>query len=397
MAEHQVCFQAVAKSISQLQMREPFYGHIAGQLKRCITGQISTAAVTFDSAGDIELLVNPAFFMEELDVDERVAVIKHELLHVVLKHLSRLDWRKHNPQLLNLAADLVVNQYVKPWPLPEGAITLTTFPELNLPAAKPFEYYYEILQKQAKESPQSITKIILNGSKRGEHLWEGETAQNSSNNQDNLVSGWKLDRLIGDALDASGSDFGTLPQPLRKAVLADRERLKESQVDWRRSLRLFASAGSRTEIKTTRRKMSKRFEGNPGIRIKRKKRFAVVIDTSGSIQEEQLLSFQSEISAIYRSGIELTVVECDAAIGRHYDFSGKFDTKITGGGGTCFDPAIAWVNDRSNGRFDGCIYFTDGYAQKPSSRSMVSLLWVLTREHNKQVASFEGRTILLKD
>ena len=67
MAEHQVCFQSVAKSISQLQMREPFYGHIAGQLKRCITSKISTAAVTFDPAGDIELLVNPSFFMEELN------------------------------------------------------------------------------------------------------------------------------------------------------------------------------------------------------------------------------------------------------------------------------------------------------------------------------------------
>ena len=397
MVDHQVCFQSVAKSISQLQMREPFYGHIAGQLKRCVTDKVSTAAVTFDSSGDIELLVNPSFFIDELNVDERVAVIKHELLHVVLKHLSRLDWKKHNPQLLNLAADIVVNQYVKPWPLPEGAVTLATFPELNLPAAKPFEYYYEILQKQAKDSPQTITQIILDGSKRGEHLWDEEVKETGPGNEGNSLPGWKLDRLIGDALEAAGTDFGSLPQPLRKAVLADRERLKESQVDWRRSLRLFATAGSRTEIKTTRRKMSKRFEGNPGIRIKRKKRFAVVIDTSGSIQEEQLLSFQSEIAAIYRNGIELTVIECDAEIGRHYDFSGKFDTKITGGGGTSFDPAIEWVNDRSNGRFDGCVYFTDGYASKPSSRSLVPLLWVLTREHNKQATEFQGQTIFLSD
>ena len=110
-----------------------------------------------------------------------------------------------------------------------------------------------------------------------------------------------------------------------------------------------------------------------------------------------MLSFQSEIAAIYRSGIELTVIECDAYIGRHYDFSGKFDTKITGGGGTSFDPAIEWVNDRSNGRFDGCVYFTDGYASKPSSRSLVPLLWVLTREHNKQATEFQGQTIFLSD
>ena len=132
-------------------MREPFYGHIAGQLKRCVTDRVSTAAVTFDSSGDIELLVNPSFFIDELNVDERVAVIMHELLHVVLQHLSRLDWKKHNPQLLNLAADIVVNQYVKPWPLPEGAVTLATFPELNLPAA-------------------AVRVLLRNTSKTGERL-----------------------------------------------------------------------------------------------------------------------------------------------------------------------------------------------------------------------------------
>ena len=92
MVDHRGSFQSVAKSISQLDERA-FYGHIAGQLKRCATDKVSTAAVTFDSSGDIELLVNPSFFIDELNVDERVAVIKHELLHVVLKHLSRLDWR----------------------------------------------------------------------------------------------------------------------------------------------------------------------------------------------------------------------------------------------------------------------------------------------------------------
>ena len=382
-----------------LQMREPFYGHIAAQLKRCITEKIGTAAVTFDADGDVELLVNEAFFMGELNADERVAVIKHELLHVILKHLSRLDWKTHDPQLLNLAADLVVNQYVKPWPLPEGAITLTTFPELKLPASKPLEYYYDVLCEEAKQSPPSLTQIILDDSKRGEHPWkEGQSqGQEQAGEQSDSMSGWKLDRLVAEAFEAAGSDVGKLPQPLRKALQDDQDKRKQAQIDWRRSLRLFATTGSRTEIKTTRRKMSKRFEENPGIRIKKKKRFAVVIDTSGSIQEAQLLSFQAEITAIYRGGIEVKVIECDAEIGRHYDFEGRFDTKITGGGGTSFDPAIDWVNDRRNGRFDGCIYFTDGYAASPSTRSLVPLLWVLTRGHNNEALGFQGRTIFLDD
>ena len=68
-------------------------------------------------------------------------------------------------------------------------------------------------------------------------MWDEEVKETGPGNEGNSLPGWKLDRLIGEALEAAGTDFGSLPQPLRQAVLADRERLKESWVDWRRSLR----------------------------------------------------------------------------------------------------------------------------------------------------------------
>jgi predicted metal-dependent peptidase len=76
------------------------------------------------------LYVNPEFLIDKLTNDQRIAVLKHEVLHLVFKHLFRGNGKQRF--LENIAADLVVNQYVEPWPLPEGAILLNSFPDLKL-------------------------------------------------------------------------------------------------------------------------------------------------------------------------------------------------------------------------------------------------------------------------
>lgn len=51
--------------------------------------------------------------------------------------------KDYHPTLHNIAADLVVNQYVAPWPLPGVHITLDTFLHLRLQPYKSLDYYYE--------------------------------------------------------------------------------------------------------------------------------------------------------------------------------------------------------------------------------------------------------------
>ena len=53
-----------------------------------------------------------------------------------------------NSELFNIAADIVVNQYIGPhWDLPETAVTSYTFPDLKLLPEQHLEYYFEILLK----------------------------------------------------------------------------------------------------------------------------------------------------------------------------------------------------------------------------------------------------------
>jgi len=113
----------VSRGIVSLLLKEPFYGHLLSGVVRRIDDTVDTAAVSLTPSG-LHLIVNPQFFMKELKKDERVAVIKHEALHLLFRHLYRPLIKRGDASLFNIAADLVVNQLVAPWPLPKMAVTL---------------------------------------------------------------------------------------------------------------------------------------------------------------------------------------------------------------------------------------------------------------------------------
>ena len=159
--------------------------------------------------------------------------------------------------------------------------------------------------------------------------------------------------------------------------------------------KLLRTAGYRTEVVPTHRRMSKRFGTFPGIRIRRKQRLAVVIDTSGSISETVLEVFFREIHGIWRNDADVIVIECDAAVQRTYPYKGETPKAVEGGGGTAFDPALAWVRDPRNGPFDACIYLTDGCAGEPDVRTRCPLLWVVTADGNVGPHLRSGRVIQL--
>ena len=134
-------------------LKEPFYAHFLSGIIREVTDKVPTAAVGFKS-GKIALYVNENFFLKELKLSERVAVIKHETLHIIFKHLFRMKTKDYDNKLFNIAADIVVNQLISPWKLPDSAVTLETFPELKLPRDKSVEWYYEKLKKTASKDKE---------------------------------------------------------------------------------------------------------------------------------------------------------------------------------------------------------------------------------------------------
>jgi predicted metal-dependent peptidase len=99
--------QELDQCIVRVLREEPFFGHLLGSVIRRLDLQIPTAAVTLSPVG-VSLVVNPMFFLHELTSDERCAVVKHEILHLVLKHLFRFSDKARDQHRLNQSDDTSV-------------------------------------------------------------------------------------------------------------------------------------------------------------------------------------------------------------------------------------------------------------------------------------------------
>jgi predicted metal-dependent peptidase len=261
------------------------------------------------------------------------------------------------------------------------------FPELNLLKGQTMEYYYNELLKLSNPNAQELYPISMealnacskNIGSRGIHdFWSSSLSDRTIN------------RVIKEAKGKS-LDFGNLPLDVQRAIDLTTSTPK---ISWKQILRLFNSSCGRTVLRSTRRKESKRFEGNPGSKIKKLKRIVVAIDTSGSINTETLSLFWNEVQQIYRTGTTITIIECDAQIQATYELrKSKVLPTLKGGGGTNFNPVIEWVNQQSV--YTGLIYFTDGYGPN-SVKCKVPVLWCVYGL-NESTDHLKGRVLRLID
>jgi predicted metal-dependent peptidase len=358
-------------------LKEPFYAHFLSGIIREVTDKVPTAAVGFKS-GKITLYVNENFFLKELrSISERVAVIKHETLHIIFKHLFRMKTKNYDNQLFNIAADIVVNQLITPWKLPDSAVTLETFPELKLPKDKSVEWYYENLKKNASkdsEYKRRLMEISEQGTHSDHKMW-GENENFSIE-----VVETEVDRMIIQAKDRTPvKDHSTIPLGIKSLIKSIIEK-RNPQIDWKRALKLFSSTSRRTRVYHTMKRFSKRFGTRPGIKIKRFQKLAVAIDTSGSINKDDFNTFFSEIHSMWKFGAEVDVLECDADVQKKYSYRGRTPKFVHGGGGTSFDPVFEHIRSNRFERYDGCIYLTDGYAPEPKIKPPCKVFWCITKD-----------------
>ncbi|MEM7039583.1 MAG: hypothetical protein AAF570_21600, partial [Bacteroidota bacterium] len=106
---------------------EVFYGHFFQSMIKEVHQRIQTMAI--GPSGDyVKLHINPVFWCRELtDWRLQYGLVKHEILHVVFKHIFRGKDYKHK-DIFNIACDLVVNQYISEAQLPPSRVHLGLFP-----------------------------------------------------------------------------------------------------------------------------------------------------------------------------------------------------------------------------------------------------------------------------
>jgi predicted metal-dependent peptidase len=384
---------------------EPFYAHFFTSLVKRVANDVDTLAVGYHN-NLVTLHIGPKFWNEHLvNTGFKLGGIKHEILHIVFKHIFRYKGFSHKT-LFNVAADLVVNQCIDPEQLIEGCVMLEKFPELNLKPHEHTNYYYNALLELYNKctSPDCSEGDKESESWKNLRSFLDENDQNQRRHAlwkkiDDLTNAEKdiLESAINQNLENSlqrtkHEHYGKLPAGLKQYL----EEFKVSQipvVNWRRMLRLFANSSSKTRIRNTLRRPSKRYGTNPGIKVKKKQKLLVAIDTSGSISQDELREFFNEIYHIWKQGTEVMVVECDTVIGSTYAYKGKTPQNATGGGGTDFEAPIIWAN--LTYRPDALVYFTDAYGPNPRTKCLCPMLWMVSKNGDsvENIREFQGRKV----
>ena len=334
--------------------------------------------------------------------EEQVAIAVHEALHVALRHVQRGEAMRlregpaFDARRWNIACDAIVNHSIGGcrWSkLPAGA----WYPENCIDPAKlkerpadlwtAEEIYYELQDQERQhgkllKSAGSFCAPDLIGA-------PGTSVRSGGAHEEGMEQGIWRERLVR-------AQAGSAPGSVLRRLAAD---VPKPEVKWESVLRDFLVARlmpltEATWDRPSRRTLAMGREAcwiepgigrRPGIR-----RAGVVIDTSGSIDQQLLGTFLSEINnLIVQTGCEVVLVDCDAQVQQVSKHRMPIRGYIAkGGGGTDFRPGIEALRRAAP---DVAVYFTDLMGTFPEKHPPFPLLWVAARD----LAVPFGRTVLL--
>jgi predicted metal-dependent peptidase len=376
----------VSKIAKQLMLKEPFYGMFLSTLNKCVRTDVPTAGVSKLNI-NYQLAINEEFW-NSLDSDfKKIGLLKHELLHICFHHLTeRSEYPDH--ELHNIAADIEINQYIDPMYYPSNDLLLpSSFPELNLPLKAGTKEYYKLLQKAKKNGTSPSLDAMLDGnpSSGGTHgsandlhpTWKEFDELSEADKR--LVKA-QIDHQVKELIESQGRNRGLIPSELESYINGLFEE-KPPSYDWKGYFRRFFGSSSKIYTKKTRRKLNKRFEENPALKIKPKKKVLIGIDTSGSVSDKDLREFFNEINHMYKTGISITIAEGDAAVHKTYEYDGKIPESVRGRGGTDMNPFIQYFNEHR--QYNSLIILTDGEIGEKTVNTFKPTLMVICSNGSK--------------
>lgn len=376
--------ESLAKASKELMLKEPFYGLFLIGLNKLWSKRVPTAGVSKHNI-NFQLAINEEFW-ETLSPEHHIGLLKHELLHIAFFHLTIHD-DFADKKLANIAMDLEINQYIDKMYLPDGGCFIDNemFAPMNLPTKAGCRVYYDLLQQELdKGDGTSDFEKMMKAMEQGQPTYgDGkavpdhstwEEFENLSDAEKKLIQK-QVEHQLKDVAEQIEKSRGNIPGEM-KGLLDSLNSKEPPKFDWKAYLRRFTGGSQKVFTKKLRRKFNKRFEDNPGLKIKHRKHILVAVDTSGSVSDVEVQEFFHEIGHINKTGAEITVVQCDTHIRHIGPYKAGDKIEIHGRGGTYFDPVLELYNENQD-KYTCLIYLTDGECDcsvKPRGK----MLWVIS-------------------
>ena len=380
MVENRSLYESVGKTLKKLLLIDPYYGLFMMSLDKQETTRVPTLAVGLNGV-NVVLYINPDFWFG-MNMDERLGVCKHEMLHLCFMHLVSSE-KYANHKVDNIATDAEINQYIRPEFLPKGGITLELIEKefgVKLDPKKGRDHYY-------KELIQKVPKDFDLGS--AEHFWE--IFDKLSDAEKQIVQNQIQYLIERTSEELEKTRVGSTPGEIAGLIKLHKQTPK---FDWKKYIRQWAGNSQEVYTKATRFKPNPYFPGTPSVKLQLKQNILWAIDTSGSVSDSELHECMAEMHNLWKFGHTITILCVDSKIYDPYVYKGQTDIKIHGRGGTTFTPTIEYFN--SHPEYNAMIYFTDGEAELPPN-TIKPMLWVISsRGTRKFIENHNGKILKIE-
>jgi predicted metal-dependent peptidase len=387
--------QSLSKISKELMLKEPYYGFFLIMLNKVWRKDLPTAGVSKQNI-NYQLAINEEFWTGLSDM-HKMGLLKHELLHIAFGHLTSFS-SFSNKKLANVAMDMEINQYIEDSWLPEGGIRIEDYADLKLDKRAGCRYYYDQLLRLQDEKDKNGTTGNDAMDKLLDNVASGDIPDHSTWEEfDDMTDAEKkliekqVQKILQDAKEQTVKKRGNVPGEIEGLIVV--EEFTAPKFDWKGYLRRFTGVSTKVFTKKIRRKENRRYEDNPGLKIKMRQHMLLAIDTSGSVSDTELAEFMNEIHHIYKVGVDITVVQCDTSIKSIEPYKGKNEISVLGRGGTEFDPVLDYYNANLK-KYTSLVYFTDGECYT-SVRPRGKVLWVLS-ERSGMNEDLPGQVIKLE-
>ena len=344
------------KAKIELMTRSAFISTIALGMRHVITDATKTADVN----GTV-IRYNPEYLKGQT-ITQFAGLMAHECWHVAFQHMARKGDRDHI--IWNCAGDYIINHMLTKagFEIPTGGLLNKKYGE-----GWSTDGVYDDLIKEGKDFDTGALMLDLRegeGDKKGIELDSAVT---------NIIVRARTQAQMS-------KTAGEIPDEISRII----DKLLNPKLPWPIILHKFLDQRVREEYSWARK--NRRYPSDtymPSLHSYGLGHLTFAIDTSGSIEDEELQEMLSEIKGIQQvfNPERMTIIDCDSQIHHIHTIDQTTDImslEFNGGGGTRFQPVLDYVAEHPT---QALIYFTDLYGESEIDSVDYPVLWICNSDH----------------
>ena len=388
---------------------QPFFSYLAMHLRFKASDKLPTCGV--DQSANFFYNVD---YICGLPDDEVPMVMCHEVMHLAMGHFDRFEaMKKVEPQIDRMSANVCMDMAINPlifesfnyqvsdWLVAEGEFEGMAWEEIYHKMPKTVVNRVGNNGDGDSDSGDDDGNGKYRSPGNGDYHFtdqkdtdDGKISNDEQPGNDGNGSGSKpgqnsdgIDWKYTVALAAQhAKQMGKLPAGLAKFV---DHALEPPRFNWTQMLERFVSSSVPSDY-TWARKSKRSYPCGVYLPHTRNESvdLCIGIDTSGSVSDEEYVSFLSEILGMadaFNRAIRMNIMLCDAKV--HTALVGEVDIDIIiekvrerrGYGGTSFTPVMEYIEEHDI----DCkvlIYLTDGYGNGPDEPTPYPTMWIVSAD-----------------